>query len=61
MKAAPDKSHFFLTRVNFLGLIIEGNTITQLKSPIDVILKLHQIKRNLKISGNVMFFKQTCL
>ena len=28
MKAAPDKSHFFLTRVKFLGHIIERNTIT---------------------------------
>ena len=28
MKAAPDKSHFFLTRVNFLGHLNESNTIT---------------------------------
>ena len=28
MKAAPDKSHFFLTRVKFLGHIFERNTIT---------------------------------
>ena len=27
MKRAPDKSHFFLTRVKFLGHIIERNTI----------------------------------
>ena len=32
MKAAPDKSHFFLTRVKFLGHIIERNTINSLKS-----------------------------
>ena len=30
MKAAPDKSHFFLTRVKFLGHIIEKDTITPL-------------------------------
>ena len=40
MKAAPDKSHFFLTRVKFLGHIIESNTITPLKSRIDAIKKL---------------------
>ena len=37
MKAAPDKSHFFLTRVKFLGHIIERNTITALKSRRDAI------------------------
>ena len=41
MKAASDKSHFFLTCVKFLGHIIsEGNTITPLKSQVDAILKL---------------------
>ena len=40
MKADPDKSHFFLTRVKFLGHIIEKNTITPLKSRIDAIQKL---------------------
>ena len=40
MKAAPDKSPFFLTRVKFLGHIIERNTITPLKSRIDAIQKL---------------------
>ena len=40
MKAAPDKSHFFLTRVKILGHIIERNTITPLKSHIDAIQKL---------------------
>ena len=40
MKAAPDKSNFFLTRVKFLGRIIERNTITPLKSRIDAIQNL---------------------
>ena len=40
MKAAPDKSHFFLTRVKFLGHIIKKDTITPLKSRIDAIQKL---------------------
>ena len=31
MKAPPDKSYFFSTRVKFLGHIIEKNTITPLK------------------------------
>ena len=39
-KAAPDKSHFFRTRVKLLGHIIEKNTITPLKSRIDAIQKL---------------------
>ena len=33
----PDKSHFFLTRVKFLGHNIERKTITPLKSRIDAI------------------------
>ena len=40
MKANPNKSHFFLTRVKFLGHIIEKNTITTLKSQLDAIQKL---------------------
>ena len=40
MKAAPDKSLFFLTRVRFLGHIIERNTLTPLKTRIDAIQKL---------------------
>ena len=40
MKASPDKSHFFLTRVKFLGHNIEKNTITPLKSRMEAILKL---------------------
>ena len=39
MKAAPDKSHFFLSRVKFLGKIIERKTTTPLKSRIDAIQK----------------------
>ena len=37
MKAAPDKSDFFLRRVKILGHIIESNTITPLKSRIHAI------------------------
>ena len=40
MKTAPDKSHFFLTRVRLLGHIIEKNTITPLKSRICATQKL---------------------
>ena len=40
MNVAPDKSLFFLTRVKFLGYIIEGNTITPLKFRIDATIKL---------------------
>ena len=39
MKAAPDKSHFSLPFVIFLGHIIEGSTITSLKSQTDAIIK----------------------
>ena len=39
LKAPPDKSHFFLTRVNFSGHNNERNTITPLKSRIDAIQK----------------------
>ena len=49
MKAAPDKSHFFLTRVKFLGHIIERNTITPLKSRIDAIQKLQPPSNKKKI------------
>ena len=37
MKAAPDKSHFFITRIKFLGHIVEKKTITQLKAREDAI------------------------
>ena len=49
VKAAPDKSHFFLTRVKFLGHIIERNTITPLKSRIDAIQKLQPPTNKKKI------------
>ena len=49
MKAAPDKSHFFLTRIKFLGHIIERNTITPLKSRIDAIQKLQPPSNKTKI------------
>ena len=51
MRAVPDKSHFFLSRVKFLGHIIEKNTITPLKSRIDAIQKL-QPPTNKKKSKN---------
>ena len=41
MKRAPDRLHFFLTRVKFLGHTIEGNIYTPLKSRIEAIIKLH--------------------
>ena len=40
MRVSPDKSYFFLTRVKFLGHIIEKNTITPMKSRIDAIRKV---------------------
>ena len=49
MKAAPDKSHFFLTRVKFLGHIIERNTITPLKSRIHAVQKLQPPTNKKKI------------
>ena len=48
-KAAPDKSHFFLIRLKFLGHIIERNTITPLKSRIDAIQKLQPPSNKKKI------------
>ena len=49
LKAAPDKSHFFLTRVKFLRHNIERNTITPLKSRIDAIQKLQPPTNKKKI------------
>ena len=51
MKAAPDKSHFFLTRVTrkTFGHILEKNTITPLKSRIDAIQKLQPPTNKKKI------------
>ena len=48
-EAAPDKSHFFLTRVKFLGHNIERKTITPLKSRIDAIQKLQPPTNKKKI------------
>ena len=49
LKAAPDKSHFFLTRDKFLGHNIERETITRLKSRIDAIQKLQPSTNKKKI------------
>ena len=49
LKAAADKSHFFLTREKFLGHIIEGNTITTLNSGIDAIRRLQLPSNEKKI------------
>ena len=49
MKAAPDKSIFFLTRVSFLGDIIEKNSITPLKSRIEAIQNLQPPSNKKKI------------
>ena len=57
LKAVPDKSHFFLTRVNFLIYNFERNTITPLKSRIDAIQKLQPSTNKKKIRENVEFLK----
>ena len=49
LNAAPDKSHFFLTRIKFLEHNIERNTITPLKSRIDAIQKLQPPTNKKKI------------
>ena len=49
LKAAPDTSHFFLTRVKFLGHDIGRNNITPLKSRIDAIQKLQPPTNKKKI------------
>ena len=49
LKAAPDKSHFSLTRVKFLGHNIEQNTIAPLKSRNDAIQKLQAPTNKKKI------------
>ena len=49
MKAAPDKSHFFLTRVKFFGHIIERNTIIPLKPRIHAIQKIQPPTNKKKI------------
>ena len=57
LKAAPDKSHFFLTRVKFLGHNIERNTITLSKSRIDAIQKLQPPTNKKKIQEFLKFLK----
>ena len=49
MKAAPDKSRFFLTRIKFLVHITESNTITPLKLRIHAIQKLQPPTNKKKI------------
>ena len=49
LKAAPDKSHFFLTSVKFLEHNVERNTIAPLKSRIDAIQKLQSPANKKKI------------
>ena len=49
MKAAPNKSQFFLIRVKFLGRIMESNTITPLQSRIHAIQKLQPPTNKKKI------------
>ena len=62
MKAAPDKSHFSLTLVIFLGHIIEGSTITSLKSQIDAIIKTTpQSKKKVQEFLGKFFFSSTCV
>ena len=49
LKAAADKSHFFLFPVKFLGHVIEGNTIPTLKSRMDAIRRLQPPSNEKKI------------
>ena len=49
MKAAPDKSIFFLTRVKFLEHIVERKAINPLKSHIDAIQKFQPPTNKKKI------------
>ena len=60
-KAAPDKSHFFLTRVKFLGHNNEENSITPLISRIDAIIKLQPPSNKKKIQeslGSLIFLNK---
>ena len=60
MKAAPDKSHFFFTCVQYLGHIIDGNTNTTLKYRIDVVIKLPHPSKSKKVKefrGMLSFLK----
>ena len=53
IKAAKDKSYFFLTRIKFLGPIIEKNTITQMKSRIDAIQNSSHIHIKIKSKNSL--------
>ena len=57
-KTAPDKLHFFLTRVKILGHITERNTITPLKSRIDAIKKLQPPSKKRKFFGMLNFLSK---
>ena len=63
LKAASDKSHFFLTRVKFLGHNIEQETITPLKSRIDAIQKLQPPtnKKKIKEFFGMLNFLNKCV
>ena len=61
MKAAPDKSNFFLNRLKFLGHTTEENTKTPLKSCIDAIIKFQppsNEKKTQEILGTLNFFSK---
>ena len=61
LKAGPDKSHFFLTQVKFLGHNNKRNTNTLLKSRIDAIQKLQpptNKKKNQEFLGLLNFLSK---
>ena len=60
MKAVPDKSHFFLTRLKFLGHNIEENTIIPLNSRIDAIIKLKLPSNKKKIQEFLEMLNFSC-
>ena len=51
MKAASDKSRYFLTTVKFLGHIFEGNTINPLESRLVAILSFQPSSKKKKIQA----------
>ena len=53
VKAVPDKSHFFLTRVKFLGHIIERNTITPLKHASTQLKNFNHIRIKIKSKNSL--------
>ena len=55
LKAAPDKSFFFLNSVKFLGHQIQNNHIYPIKSKIDSFLKLQPPKNKKEIQNYVGF------